>query len=78
MSETNFETAELGDWFERDRGMVDYYKVAEIEETFGDRVRIVLESRSISTENDTDTVQTRADEGQFEREFDPITEPRED
>jgi hypothetical protein len=78
MSQSNFETAEVGDWFERDRGMVDYHKVVKIEETFGDRVRIVLESRSISTETDTDTVRTRADERQFEREFEPITDPRED
>lgn len=72
MSESNFETAEVGDWFERDRGVADYYKVVEIQETFGDRVRLVLEHRSASTRTDKDTVRRSFDSGEFEREFEPI------
>jgi hypothetical protein len=72
MDQSNFETADVGDWFERDRGVADQYKVAEIEETFGDRVSIVLESRSTSTKTHDETKQIRVDEGQMEREFEQI------
>lgn len=71
MSESNFETAEVGDWFKRDRGIADHYKVIEIEETFGDRVRVVLETRSISAQND-DTHTVRADESTLNNEFEPV------
>jgi len=75
MTESNFETAEFGDPFERDRGVADHYKVAEIEETFGDRVSIVLETRSASTQTDNATARRRVNEGEFEREFEPIEDP---
>jgi hypothetical protein len=72
---SHFETAEIGDWFERERGVADHYKVDEIEETFGDRVSIVLETRSASTETDNETARLRVNEGEFEREFEPIEDP---
>jgi hypothetical protein len=71
----NFETAEVGDWFERERGVADHYKVVEIEETFGDRVSIVLETRSASTKTDDETARRRVNEGEFEREFQAIEDP---
>ena len=70
--ESNFETAEVGDWFERNRGVADHYKITEIQETFGERVRVVLETGSVSTKTDTDTYRIRVDEGQMKREFEPI------
>jgi hypothetical protein len=73
MSEkSQFETAEVGDWFERDRGHVDHYKVVEIEETFGDRVRIVTEHPDICTKTDAETVRSRFDESTFNRQFEPV------
>lgn len=76
MTENNFDTAEVGDWFERERGMVDYYKVVDVEETFGDRVRVVCESRNISTKTESETVRDRFDEFTFNSEFKPIANPR--
>lgn len=72
MTESNFETAAVGDWFERDHGVADHYKVVEIEETFGDRVRVVLETRSMSTKTESDTTTIRADEPTLNDEFEPI------
>ena len=72
MSESNFETAEVGDWFERDHGTVTQFKVAEIEETFGDRVRIVLEGRSGSTQTEGETQTIRVDEAAMNNQFAPI------
>lgn len=72
MSENHFETAEVGDWFYKENGMTDYYKVVDIEETFGDRVKIVLETRDISTRTDTDTHQVSEKEPGFNREYEPV------
>jgi hypothetical protein len=73
MSEkSQFETAEVGDWFKRDRTLIDHYKVVEIEETFGDRVRIVTECRDISGRTESETKRDRFDESTFNREFTPV------
>ena len=74
MSGPNFETAEIGDRFERNRGMVDEYEVVDIKEIFGDRQALVLESEVINTDVEQDTSRTTVRQADFESEFVPVEE----
>lgn len=73
MSELDIWGVELGDKFERDRGMPDTWEAVDIEESegFGDPVRKVTLS---ATEYDGPAadVTVRSGESQFENEFEAL------
>jgi len=78
MSETLFETVEAGDWLAKEHGMTDYAKVVDIEETFGDRVKIAVETRSLSAETDDKTFRKRLSEPEINSDkWELIEDPRE-